>query len=175
MKTKHIVFTALLSALVCVLAPFSLQIGPIPISLATLAVYFVAASADLKISLPAILVYIGLGGVGVPVFSGFQGGFQKLMGLTGGYIIGYIPCVIIIGLLLKASSKKLMIPISMAAGTAVLYIFGTVWFLVLTGKELAYALAVCVVPFLLGDGIKIAAATALTLIIKPRLEKILTP
>ena len=65
MKTKKIVFTALLSALICVLAPLSFQIGPIPISLATLAIYFVASAAELKISIPAVLVYIFLGAVGV--------------------------------------------------------------------------------------------------------------
>lgn len=173
MKTKKIVFTALLSALICVLAPLSFQIGPIPISLATLAIYFVASAAELKISIPAVLVYIFLGAVGVPVFAGFQGGFQKLIGVTGGYIIGYLPCVLIIGLLLKLSGKKFMLPLAMVAGTVVLYLFGTVWFLVLTGKALKYALAVCVVPFLAGDCIKIAAVTALTVIVKPRLDKIL--
>ena len=170
--TRKTVLTALFAALICVVAPFSLQIGPIPISLATLAVYFTASAAELSVSLPATLVYILLGGVGVPVFSGFQGGFQKLAGVTGGYIIGYIPCVLTIGLLLKLSRKKIMLPLSMAAGTAVLYAFGTAWFLVLTGRGIAYALGVCVLPFLAGDAAKIAAASALTVIVGPRLEKI---
>lgn len=171
-KTGSTVLTALFAALLCVAAPFSLQIGPVPISLATLAVYFTAMSAKLSIALPATAVYILLGAVGVPVFSGFEGGFQKLVGVTGGYIIGYIPCVLVIGLLLKFCDKKIMLPISCIVGTAVLYAFGTAWFLVLTGKGVLYALGVCVVPFLLGDAVKIAAACGLTLVIKPRLEKI---
>ena len=141
-----------------------------------------------KIDLPLILSMVLVAGAG-SVFAedqdapepdqgyvpcpGFQGGFQKLIGVTGGYIIGYIPCVLIIGLLLKLSGKKFMLPLAMVAGTVVLYLFGTVWFLVLTGKALKYALAVCVVPFLAGDCIKIAAVTALTVIVKPRLDKIL--
>ncbi len=171
-KTGSTVLTALFAALLCVAAPFSLQIGPVPISLATLAVYFTAMSAKLSIALPATAVYILLGAVGVPVFSGFEGGFQKLVGVTGGYIIGYIPCVLVIGLLLKFCDKKIMLPISCIVGTAVLYAFGTAWFLVLTGKGVLYAFGVCVVPFLLGDAVKIAAACGLTLVIKPRLEKI---
>ncbi len=171
-KTGSTVLTALFAALLCVAAPFSLQIGPVPISLATLAVYFTAMSAKLSIALPATAVYILLGAVGVPVFSGFEGGFQKLVGVTGGYIIGYIPCVLVIGLLLKFCDKKIMLPISCIVGTAVLYAFGTAWFLALTGKGVLYALGVCVVPFLLGDAVKIAAACGLTLVIKPRLEKI---
>lgn len=89
-----------------------------PVSLATLAVYFIATSANLSVSLPATAVYILLGAVGVPVFSGFEGGFQKLVGMTGGYIIGYIPCVLVIGLLLKVCRKKIMLPVSCIAGTA---------------------------------------------------------
>ena len=171
-KTGSTVLTALFAALLCVAAPFSLQIGPVPISLATLAVYFTAMSAKLSIALPATAVYILLGAVGVPVFSGFEGGFQKLVGVTGGYIIGYIPCVLVIGLLLKFCDKKIMLPISCIVGTAALYAFGTAWFLVLTGKGVLYALGVCVVPFILGDAVKISAACGLTLVIKPRLEKI---
>ncbi len=170
MKTKNLVYTALFAAIICICAPLSIQIAVIPLSLATLAIYILSAISDIKISLPAVCVYILLGAVGLPVFSGFQGGFQKLAGVTGGYIVGYIPCVFIIGILLKKSPKRFMYPLSMAAGTAVLYGFGTAWYVFQTKTSLASALAVCVLPFLAGDAVKIAAASIVSPIIRKRIQ-----
>lgn len=172
MKTKDLVLIAVLAALICVMAPFSVPIGAVPLSLATLAVYVVSSVTDVKHSLAAVCVYILLGAVGVPVFSGFQGGLQKLVGLTGGYIFGYIPCALVIGLMLcRWGSKKWMWPVSMIAGTAVLYAFGTAWFVLESESTLVYALSVCVLPFLIGDGIKIVAASLVAPILRRRITR----
>ena len=125
-----------------------------------------------------------LGAVGLPVFSGGAGGFAKLFGVTGGYIVGYIPCALISGLFVDLFYKKnasknpfvngaWAIPVGMIAGTVVLYALGTIWFIIARGVTLEVALASCVVPFLIGDTIKIICATVITVVLRDRLSKIM--
>ncbi len=171
MKIQKLTLCALLCAFICVLAPFSLPLGAIPVSLATFAIYTVACVAELKIALPALIGYILLGAFGLPVFSGFTGGFQQLAGVTGGYIIGYIPCLIIISLLTKKfEDKKSVYPLSMISGPVICYLFGTAWYVIQTRSSISSALLLCVVPFIIGDIIKIAAASVISCNLRHRLK-----
>lgn len=166
---------AIFAAVICIAAPFSVNIGSlVPISLATLAIYIVSGMLDTKNSLAAVAVYILLGAVGLPVFSGFSGGVQKLLGVTGGYIIGYLPLALIVSLMTCIINKKYIYPVSMLVGTAVLYLIGTVWFIIETKTAVGAALMSCVVPFIPGDLVKIAAASVLCINLKPRLTKFLS-
>ena len=171
MKVRDITMTALFAALLCVCAPWSVPVGPVPISLATFAVYLAAAVLGWKRGSIAVLVYVLLGAVGVPVFSGFSGGVQKLVSLTGGYIVGYIPCALLTGLFADRFGKVWAYALGMVAGTVVLYALGTGWFIFLAECTLGYALTMCVVPFLIGDAIKIACATLLTVKLRPLVGK----
>jgi len=166
-------FIAVITAAMCVVAPFSIAIGPIPLSLATLVLYISVGSLGWKRGAVSVVLYILLGAAGMPVFSGFEGGFHKITGVTGGFIIGYIPCGlamgIISGLLQKGKRKVWPDAIGMAVGTILLYICGTVWFVIQTGSALAAALALCMIPFLPGDAIKIIVACSIT----PKLRKAL--
>ncbi len=153
---------AVFLALMCVLAPISIPIQPIAITLATLALYLIGAVFSWKISVPIVLLYLLLGLAGMPIFSNFRGGPQVLFGPTGGYLIGYVPCVLIESLLIgKFKNKLWMYPIAMVIGTVVLYSFGTGWFLIYANPnyDFAKALMLCVVPFLPGDAAKIVVAT----------------
>ena len=84
MKIKKIVICGLFCAVMCLLAPLNIQIGMIPITLATFAIYVIGAAAPPSYALASVICYITLGAVGLPVFSGFEGGLQKLFGITGG-------------------------------------------------------------------------------------------
>lgn len=168
---RNMVFIALFAAIICVMAPFSLNIGVIPISLGTLAIYIAGGFLGGKKGMAAVGVYILLGAVGLPVFTGFQGGFAKLLGVTGGYIIGFIPLVLITGIF--AEKNKALMSVGMVLGTLACYTFGTVWFMISTGSELVPALMTCVVPFLIGDAVKIAAASAICIPLKSRVNKII--
>lgn len=170
---KNLTLRAILAATICVIAPFALPAGAIPITLASFIIFVVSACTELKFSIPAIFIYILLGAIGLPVFSGFSGGLQAITGLTGGYIIGYIPCAVLIGLLCGKYNKKYIYPVSMLAGTVVCYACGTAWFILQTKNSVGTALATCVLPFVLGDAIKIFAASVVSFALKPRLEKIL--
>ena len=168
MKTRDITIVAVMAALLCVAGPLTVSIGPIPLSLATFVVYMAGAVLGAKRGTLAVAVYLLLGLVGLPVFSGFTGGLQKLIGVTGGYLVGYLPCALITGLAVDPDSPEVgpcwRLPAFMALGTVVLYIIGTAWFMIQTKNSLAASMGMCVVPFLPGDAAKIVAAT---LIAKP--------
>lgn len=176
MKLREMCFIALMAAVICVCAPFSINVGPVPISLCSFTVYLAGALLGMKKGTAAVLIYILLGAVGLPVFSNFGAGFSKIAGATGGFIIGYLPCAALTGLgadlIAKKRAGKWMYPVSMLIGTAVLYAMGTAWFMhVLTGKTLSAALSACVIPFLAGDAIKIALASLVGITAKERLVK----
>lgn len=167
MSTKSLTFTALLAALICVLSPLSVSIGPIPLSFGSLAVYIAACLLDKKHGTLAVAVFIALGMVGVPVFSGYRGGFGIIAGLTGGYILGYLPLAFLTGVFVDKWEKHWWAyPLGMFVGTVALYTFGTAWFLIVTAidtgsADFGAAMMACVVPFLIGDTVKIVATTAL--------------
>lgn len=174
--TVHgMVFMAIFAAIICIAAPVSVQIGPIPITLATFAIYLAGAMLGGKRGMIAVIVYIMLGAVGLPVFSNFNGGFTALLGPTGGYIIGYIPLVLLTGIFSDMNSKKhwTMI-IGMLLGTVALYTFGTAWFMIMTSSSLGRALALCALPFIPGDALKIACVSAIAIPLKSRLSSIIS-
>ena len=108
--------------------------------------------------------------VGMPVFSNFKAGLGVLAGPTGGYILGYIPMVVLAGLALKAFPQKRWFQLGgMILATAVLYAFGTILFCAQTNSTLERALLVCVIPFIPFDFGKMFLATALGPILRERL------
>lgn len=172
LKVRDMTFIALFAALMCVVSPFSLPIGPVPISLATLVVYIVAAFLDYKRAPIVVLVYILIGICGLPVFSSFTGGIGKIIGPTGGYIIGYIFLAIIESCLITFFKKKKWVyPLAMIAGTVVLYLFGTIWFMVVAEYTFVKAMMVCVIPFLPGDALKIIIATSLSITLRDKYDR----
>ena len=172
-RVKQLTLTAMTAALICIFSPLSIPIGPVPISLATLAVMFAGAFLGPVRGTASAAVYLLLGMAGLPVFAGFRGGIGVIAGPTGGFLIGYLPLVAICGLGTLFAAQKLWIrAVSWTAlciaGTAVLYAIGTAWFCAVTGSTLTAAIAVCVLPFLPGDALKIAACVILTLSLKQR-------
>lgn len=169
-KTYQLAVTALFAAILCILGPLSLPIGPVPISLATLIVYLAAYILGAKLGTISCAIYLLLGLVGLPVFSGYAGGIGKLAGPTGGYLVGYLPLAFIAGLLVsKGKGKMIPATIGMILGTAVLYLLGTIWFVIQMDYSVGQALAVCVIPFLFGDAIKIVVAVLLGGTVRKRL------
>ncbi len=172
MNTKKTATVAVLAAILCILSPFSVPLGAIPVSLATFAVYIISCTVNKKYTTAAVIIYILLGAAGLPVFSAFGGGFHKIAGVTGGYIIGYIPCAFIIALLVdKFESKKYIYPISMILGTLVCYAIGTLWYMYQTETQLVSALSTCIFPFVIGDAIKITAASCIGITARKKLRR----
>lgn len=160
-NTKRMVFVALITALTCIAAPLSVPIpvSPVPITLTNLVLFISVCLLGWKDALLSYTVYLLIGLAGLPVFSGFSGGVGKLAGPTGGYLIGFFFLILIEGLLIQYSShKKLATLFGMIVGMAATYAFGTAWLAVQLGTSFVAALSVGVLPYLLGDALKIAAA-----------------
>lgn len=158
---------------ICSWINIPLPFTPVPINLATLAMLLTGGLLGPKYGTISMTVYVILGAIGAPVFHGFTGGLGIIAGPTGGYIIGYIAGALVCGIIVKYLWKKgfLMLLAALILGTFACYLFGTAWFIVSTGSGLIAALLMCVVPFLIGDGIKIVIAFFLIKKLKPILSK----
>ena len=152
-NTYAMAVTALMTAVTCILAPLSIPIGPVPISLTNFAIYLSLYLLDWKKGTVSYILYLLLGLVGLPVFSGF--------------IIGFIPMAIIAGIVIDKFSQRWIQILGMIIGTAICYAFGTAWFCIQAGYTVSAALAVCVIPFIPADLIKMVIA----MIVGPEIRK----
>lgn len=171
--TYQLTTTALMAAMLCILGPISIPIGPVPMSLATFLLHMMVFILGTKLSAVSVILYLLLGLVGLPVFAGGAGGIGTLAGPTGGFLVGYILLVLVQGIWQKSLAKqdKIFIGVlGMLMGLGCAYFFGTVWFAYQQKTTLFAAFSICVLPFLLGDAIKIVAAVLLGPKIKKRLE-----
>lgn len=158
---------ALTAALISVCAWITLP-GPVPFTLQTLAVFLTLELLGGSLGTRAILVYLGLGLLGLPVFSGFRGGLGMLLGATGGFLMGFVLQGLAFLGLTKIHLPRL--PAHLIS-LAVCYCFGAVWYGVYAGeKSIAAVLAVCVVPFILPDLGKLALALWLGKRLRPRIQ-----
>lgn len=173
-NVQNLTITALMAAVLCIMGPIVIPIGMIPVSFANLAIYLTLILLDKKKACISISVYLMLGLVGIPVFSGFGAGAGKLFGPTGGYLIGYLALSFIGGNLLekgKSQGNKRVINQIMAlgAGTIGLYIIGTVWLMYQSNLSMVTALSVGVFPFVILDIIKIILAVSIGNSVKKRI------
>lgn len=180
-KTMQMAEIALMSAVLCVISPFTIPVpaSSVPLSPALFGVYLAAVLLGVKKSALSVFIYLLLGAVGLPVFSGFSGGIGVLAGPTGGYLVGYLLCAVIVGVVayVEPSGKKrnfVRYALAMLLGMLACYSFGTIWFLLIMKGTytVAQVLLVCVVPYLLFDMIKIIVATAVVMPIKKILRRI---
>ena len=170
-RLQKMKMTALMTAVICILAPLSIPIGPVPISFTALAIYLSLYLLGWKLGTVSCLIYILLGAVGLPVFSGVSGGIGKLLGPTGGYIIGFLPMAALAGAIIERYHNRFIQFSAMTAGMALCYVFGTIWFCIVMKTTVAAALSACVFPFIPGDMIKIMIALTGGPILKKRLQQ----
>lgn len=175
-SVKLMVEIAMVTAVICVLSPFTIPLpfSPVPLSLSIFAIYIGLYALGYKWGTVSILLYILIGLVGVPVFSAFSAGPQKLLGPTGGYIVGYVFIGIITGLFIDKFEKKIyMHVIGMVIGVSVCYLFGTIRFTMLMEQHtFVSALSLCVIPFIPGDILKIVAAVLVGPVLRKQIKKI---
>ena len=167
LQTGDLAYVAVCAVLMAVCSWISIP-ATVPFTLQTFAVFCSLGLLGGKRGTAAILVYLLLGAVGVPVFAGFSGGIGILFGTTGGYLLGFILMGLIywLGERLSRNSRGVRI-ISMILGLLLCYAFGTAWFMFVYARQsgaiaLGTALAWCVVPFLLPDLVKMALALLLS-------------
>ena len=160
MDVKTLTRAALCTALIAVCSWISVP-APGPFTLQTLAVL---VTCDLLggAVISAVVLYLLMGAVGIPVFAGFSGGLGVLLGPTGGYILGFVAIAVLMTLWQRAFKGRWTV-VAMLLGMAVCYLFGTVWFVAVyahRGNAVSFgaALGWCVLPYIVPDLIKLALA-----------------
>jgi len=165
-------YASLLAALTAVGAFIAIPIGPVPIVLQNLFVYLTGLLLGSRWGLLGIAAYLLAGAVGLPVFAGGKGGIGHLIGPTGGYLLGFLPAVALIGRITERNEGKLLFALaSLIAGTVVIYACGVTWLSIVTGMTFVKSLVVGMVPFLIGDAIKITAALFIAKSLRPMMQK----
>ncbi len=160
-KTRRYARIALGAAAI-VLSAWLTVPGPVPFTMQTMAVMTVAALLGPGQGCAAVAVYLLLGAVGVPVFSGFRAGIHMLLGATGGYLIGFLSTAWLTGWAARRWEDSWRLGLAMAGGIALCYAFGTAWYAVVYADSGIWEiLLACVVPFLLPDAAKLVLSLLL--------------
>ncbi|MBQ2800306.1 MAG: biotin transporter BioY [Lachnospiraceae bacterium] len=162
-KTLDMVYVAMCAVMIAVCSWISIPML-VPVTLQTFGVFLTVGVLGGKRGSLAVLTYLLLGTVGIPVFSGFTGGIGSLLGSTGGYIIGFLFAALVMwGMEQFLGKKRWVLILSMVLGLLVCYVFGTIWFIVVytnnTGEVAVWtALGWCVFPYIIPDILKIVVA-----------------
>lgn len=166
MRTVDMAYIAMFAVVMAVCAWISIP-AAVPFTLQTLGVFLAVGMLGGKRGTLAVLIYLLLGAVGMPVFAGFNGGLGYMLGSTGGYIVGFLLSALTMwGFEAALGRKTWVLAVSMVLGLAVCYAFGTAWFMVVYAKNtgaigLMTALGWCVIPYIVPDLVKIALALLL--------------
>lgn len=162
---KGLVFAALFAALTAAVSPIKIPLGftPVPITLQTLMVLLAGAMLGANLGALSQFLYVLVGALGLPVFAGGGSGFGALVGPTGGYLFGFIAAAYVVGKLVEKAKKPkyLQLIIAMLVGTLVIYVFGVVGGIIVTGLPLMQILVGWVLPFIIGDIIKLIVAASI--------------
>lgn len=161
MKLKNEIEIALFAVLLAVFSWTTIPFA-VPFTLQTFGVYVALMMLGGKRGTIAIALYILLGAVGVPVFSGFNSGIGALLGPTGGYIFGFLVTGLVY-ILMEKRTFRFRAPVSLVIGTLLCYAFGTIWFVIVYSQKngpisVWTALLKCVIPFILPDAAKLVLA-----------------
>ena len=172
-NVRDLCYSAIFAAIISVLAQLSIPLpGGVPLTLQTFAIMLAGIILGAKRGSLAVIIYIILGAVGLPVFAGFKGGLASITGPTGGFIISFWTVSLCSGLGYRYGSRTkhninsnavfyLVIAAGILIGAFFNYVIGVVWFSTITGNTAAAAMKMCVLPFVATDLIKLVLATAI--------------
>ena len=169
-KLRMMIVTALFAAIIGILAQVTIPLPLVPITGQTLAIGLAARILGARYGTLSILVYLGIGAVGIPVFAQMSGGLASLFGPTGGYLFGFIPTAFVIGYYLEKMGFTFMNAIiANILGMFVALTFGTVWLKIFAELSWAGAFAGGFIPFVLVGVIKAVLAAWIGISVRQRL------
>lgn len=162
LTVKDMAYSGICAALLSISAWISIPMPQVSFTMQSFAVFFSLGLLGGRRGVISIFIYLVMGAVGLPVFSGFRGGLGVLLGVTGGYIWGFLLAGLVYWLLpaLLGSGFRAGLGATVL-GMAVCYTCGTVWYLHVYGGSFWSVFSVCVLPYLIPDGVKIALAISL--------------
>jgi len=165
---RPMIYASLFAALTAAGAYLFVPIGPVPIVLQNLFVFLAGLLLGSRWGLASVAVYLLAGVCGLPVYAGGAGGIARFAGPTGGFLLGYLPAVFLVGWVAERKPGRMRRDVAaMVLGAAVLYACGVPWLKMVTGLPPATALAVGMYPFLAGDAVKIVAAALIAKSVRP--------
>ena len=171
-QLRNMVYASLMAALTAAGAYIAVPIGPVPIVLQNLFVTLAGLLLGARWGLISMAVYLVAGAIGLPVFAGGTGGLAKFVGPTGGYLIGFAAAAWLVGAISERGRGKVTVDIfAMVLGHLVIFAIGVPWLKMITGMSMAKAISVGMLPFLIGDVLKIAAAVAIARAVRPIIRK----
>lgn len=168
-RTAALASVGVSAAAIAVSSWLTVPFFPVPLTLQTLTVLVVGGILGPAWGAVAVLLYLGLGALGLPVFHGGAGGLGVLAGPTGGYLVGFVPAAVLMGLAGRAAGRwswrgrasAAALGAGALAATVVVYAVGVPWLAAVAGLSLTKAVAVGLVPFLPGDLVKAVLAVIL--------------
>ena len=167
-QLRMTVYASLFAALVAAGAFIAIPIGPVPIVLQNFFVLLAALLLGPRWGTAAVAVYLLSGICGLPVFAGGTAGIGRILGPTGGYLLGYLPAVMVTAWISEKGGRRIWMDVAaMICGSLVVYGCGVSWLKWVTGMPFSKALAVGMAPFLIGDALKIAAAIPVIKALRP--------
>lgn len=171
LSPRGMIFASVFGAVTAAGAYLMIPVPPVPITLQTFFLYLAAALLGGRLGALSQVVYLLIGIIGLPVFSGGKGGLGVLLGPTGGYLIGFVVGAYVIGRLaeLRKNPGPVWLGFAMICGTAVIYLLGVMQLMLVARFSINQAIYAGVLPFLIGDAIKIGVAVLLTVKLKGRL------
>ena len=153
------------------LSQISIPIGVVPINLTHVSIFLAAGLLGANLGVCSQIIFVLMGAVGIPVFSGFSSGLGIIFGPAGGFIFGYIGCVYVTGLIIDRFGRSITIlALAMYAGWFVTYLLGILWFVYYTKTSFFAALPVCLFPFIPGDFLKTVLSVTLINRLRPVLR-----
>ncbi len=161
-RVAAIVKVAVGVLLLAVLAQLRVQIGPVPITGQTLGVLLLGAAYGLPVGLVSVGAYVALGAVGLPVFAGGESGVAYMAGPTGGYLLGFAVAAALLGFLSRRGWERSLAScaLAMLLASVAIYLPGVTWLKLSLGMSWSAAVAAGLMPFLIGDAVKLALAAA---------------
>ena len=166
LSVRDMAYIALFAVMMAVCSWISIPYV-VPFTLQTFAVFLAVGVLGGRRGTVAVLVYLLMGAVGLPVFTGFSGGIGHLLGSTGGYIVGFVFTALVMwGMEGIPGNRTVVLTISMVLGLLVCYAFGTAWFLLVYARTTGpvgvwTAVGWCVAPYVVPDLVKLALALVL--------------
>jgi biotin transport system substrate-specific component len=165
---RMMVYAALLTALTAASALLSIQVGDVPVILYNFFILLMGLLLGARWGSASIAVYLLAGSLGLPVFAGAKGGLAILLGPTGGYLIGFLPAVFIIGFISEKFNQRLLPDIlGLLLGTLVVYAFGVTQLKIVLDKSWMVSLGIGFFPFIIFDIIKLVAAAVTAKAVRP--------
>ena len=172
LNIQDLCMIGVMTAVICIMAQISIPMPfGVPMTMQTFAVAIAGIILGSKNSSIATLIYVLIGSVGIPVFSNFTGGYERLVGPTGGFILSFPIMAYLIGLGMEYQSKlKGSLLLGLIVGNVVNLLFGTVMFCFISGTDFIAGLAACALPFLPVTVIKMILAWSVGLRIRKHLS-----